>query len=104
MNVAVQVDDFVATPSEYIRAEFDRRLKFFGDDRANGGDETSYELGTRNERDIDAKTLALTQGAFTRSVLKQFNIGKVVKPVMAPLPSTNCLGKWEGTAAPTSLF
>ena len=106
MNVAVHVDDFVATPSsESIRALFHQKLMdYFGADRVTGGDETSYVLGMRIDRDLEKQTLTLTQGAFVRSMLERFQIEKTVRPVLTPLPSGTRLGKWDGMAIPTSQF
>ena len=84
---------------------FEQKLKeFFGEDRITGGDETSYVLGMRIDRDAEKKTMTLSQGAFVRSMLERFGVDPTVKPALTPLPAGTKLGKWEGMPVPSTQF
>jgi len=103
--VCTHVDDLViASSGPAIKAEFERQLrKFFGEERITGGEEVSYVLGMRVERDREKKTIKLSQGAFVRSVLEKFGIEENLKVVQTPLPTGTELKKYEGTASASSV-
>jgi len=106
MNVCVHVDDLVATPSsETIRAEFEARLiAHFGRDRVTGGDETSYVLGMRIDRNWEDKTLTISQGAFARKLLETCGVEENRKVAKSPLPDGCELKKWDGVAVDAETF
>ena len=103
--VCTHVDDLViASSGPAIKAEFERQLaKFFGEERVTGGEEVSYVLGMRVERDRSKKTIKLSQGAFVRSLLEKFGIEENVKTVQTPLPTGTALKKYEGVASAATI-
>ena len=106
MNFCVHVDDIVATPSsEAIRAEFEGRLAaYFGRDRVTGGEETSYVLGMRIDRDWEKQTVKISQGAFARKFLENCGVEESRRVARSPLPDGCELRKWDGEAVDAETF
>ena len=106
MNFCVHVDDIVATPSsEAIRAEFEDRLAaYFGRDRVTGGEETSYVLGMRIDRDWEKQTVKISQGAFARKFLENCGVEESRRVARSPLPDGCELRKWDGEAVDAETF
>ena len=106
MSCGVWVDDFVCTFSgTKIQREFERRMAaFFGKDRVTGGDEVDYVLGMRVERDLQRKTLKISQGGFVRQMLERLELPETVNSRMSPLQGGTHLRKNEGRVVPLEEF
>ena len=106
MSCGVWVDDFVCTFSgTKIQREFERRMAaFFGEGRVTGGDEVDYVLGMRVERDLQRKTLKISQGGFVRQMLERLGLPETVNSRMSPLQGGTHLRKNEGRVVPLEEF
>ena len=102
MNVCVWVDDFVCSCSgTKIQREFERRLEaFFGEGRVTGGEEVEYVLGMSVERDLQRKTLKISQGGFVRQMLERLGLPEAVNTRMSPMQGGTHLKKNEGRVVP----
>ena len=91
--------------SEAIQAEFEDRLAaYFGRDRVTGGEETSYVLGMRIDRDWEKQTVKISQGAFARKFLENCGVEESRRVARSPLPDGCELRKWDGEAVDAETF
>ena len=106
MSVAVHVDDFVCVCScDEIKHEFARRLAAeWGEGRVTGGEPVDYVLGMKVERDLEKKTVTISQGGFVRQLLESFGVEETPGRKMSPLSGGVHLQKNEGPAVPREEF
>ena len=102
---AVFVDDILASVSdESVHVEFSRLLREeFGQKRVTECP-TTWLLGMKVDHDREAKTVRISQEAYSKKLLQAFGVEKSGRLVRTPLPPDPVFQKFEGLATPEDTY